>query len=65
MLFTMFNLHSSVRLTMQRRELHWHQTAEWAYVLAGTMQITTVTPSGQNYIGTIVSNPLSCEGDTY
>lgn len=35
------------------RELHWHSTAEWAYVLDGTMQITTVTPEGQNYIGTI------------
>ncbi|KAK7690969.1 hypothetical protein QCA50_006072 [Cerrena zonata] len=35
------------------RELHWHKTAEWAYVLNGSTQITTVTPEGQNYIGTV------------
>lgn len=37
------------------RELHWHSDAEWAYVLKGTTQITTVTPNGQNYIGVAVS----------
>ena len=40
------------------RELHWHSSAEWAYVLKGTMQITTVTPDGQNYVGTAVRPPF-------
>ncbi|KAF8589808.1 oxalate decarboxylase [Ramaria rubella] len=31
------------------RELHWHATAEWAYVLKGTTRITALTPKGQNY----------------
>ncbi|CAL1699617.1 unnamed protein product [Somion occarium] len=34
------------------RELHWHKTAEWAYVLNGSTQISTVTPEGQNYVAT-------------
>ncbi|KIP07653.1 hypothetical protein PHLGIDRAFT_105418 [Phlebiopsis gigantea 11061_1 CR5-6] len=33
------------------RELHWHTAAEWAYVLSGTMQVTTVTSEGHNYVG--------------
>ena len=36
-------------------ELHWHNTAEWAYVLKGSTQITTVTAEGQNYVATVVS----------
>ncbi|THH33226.1 hypothetical protein EUX98_g997 [Antrodiella citrinella] len=32
------------------RELHWHTSAEWAYVLKGSTQITTVTSEGQNYV---------------
>ncbi|KAI0076203.1 oxalate decarboxylase [Panus rudis PR-1116 ss-1] len=35
------------------RELHWHKTAEWAYVLKGSTQISTVTPEGQNYVATV------------
>ncbi|KAF8526323.1 oxalate decarboxylase [Hysterangium stoloniferum] len=31
------------------RELHWHATAEWAYVLKGTTRITSVTPEGEHY----------------
>jgi len=31
------------------RELHWHATAEWGYVLKGTTRITSVTPEGQYY----------------
>ncbi|KAJ3542026.1 hypothetical protein NM688_g6014 [Phlebia brevispora] len=34
------------------RELHWHTADEWAYVLKGSMQVSTVTPQGQNYVGT-------------
>ena len=36
------------------RELHWHTAAEWAYVLSGTMQVSTVTSEGQNYVGNAV-----------
>ncbi|KAH9838606.1 oxalate decarboxylase [Rhodofomes roseus] len=34
------------------RELHWHTSAEWAYVLKGSTQISTVTSDGQNYLAT-------------
>jgi oxalate decarboxylase len=29
------------------REMHWHNSAEWAYVLEGTCQVTVVDPEGQ------------------
>ncbi|OBZ72425.1 Oxalate decarboxylase OxdC [Grifola frondosa] len=35
------------------RELHWHQTAEWAYVISGSTQITSVNQNGQNYVATV------------
>ncbi|OSX59018.1 hypothetical protein POSPLADRAFT_1152089 [Postia placenta MAD-698-R-SB12] len=35
------------------RELHWHKTAEWAYVLSGYMQVTAVDSSGRNFLGTV------------
>jgi oxalate decarboxylase len=28
------------------REMHWHNSAEWAYVLAGHCQVTVVDPAG-------------------
>lgn len=28
------------------RELHWHKEAEWAYILQGTVRLTTVDPDG-------------------
>ncbi|KDN47192.1 hypothetical protein RSAG8_03671, partial [Rhizoctonia solani AG-8 WAC10335] len=31
------------------RELHWHVTAEWAYVLAGSCRVVVVNADGQNY----------------
>ncbi|KAG9126569.1 hypothetical protein FRC07_002942 [Ceratobasidium sp. 392] len=31
------------------RELHWHITAEWAYVLAGSCRVVVVNADGQNY----------------
>ncbi|KAH9930043.1 oxalate decarboxylase [Fomitopsis serialis] len=40
------------------RELHWHTSAEWAYVLKGSTQITTVTPDGQNYLATVNKGDL-------
>ncbi|KAI0642410.1 oxalate decarboxylase [Trametes meyenii] len=40
------------------RELHWHNTAEWAYVLKGSTQVTTVTAEGQNYVATVPTGSL-------
>ncbi|KAH9930061.1 oxalate decarboxylase [Fomitopsis serialis] len=40
------------------RELHWHKTAEWAYVLSGQMQITAVDSSGRNFLGTVNAGDL-------
>jgi oxalate decarboxylase len=35
------------------RELHWHQEAEWAYMLAGRARITAVDQDGRNFIDDI------------
>ncbi|KZT66997.1 oxalate decarboxylase [Daedalea quercina L-15889] len=35
------------------RELHWHSTSEWAYVLKGHMQVTSVDQDGRNFLGTV------------
>ncbi|KAK7690961.1 hypothetical protein QCA50_006064 [Cerrena zonata] len=35
------------------RELHWHKTAEWAFVLKGTTQITAVDQDGRNFLSTV------------
>ncbi|KAI0076189.1 oxalate oxidase [Panus rudis PR-1116 ss-1] len=35
------------------RELHWHQTAEWAYVISGTTQITSVDQLGRNFVANV------------
>src|ERR1700732_55016 len=32
------------------RELHWHQQAEWAYMLLGRARITSVDQEGRNFI---------------
>ena len=32
------------------REMHWHKEAEWGYVLAGRARVTTLDPSGANFI---------------
>ncbi|TCD61848.1 hypothetical protein EIP91_007838 [Steccherinum ochraceum] len=34
------------------RELHWHKTAEWAYILKGSVQVTALNSDGQNYLAT-------------
>ncbi|QRW11233.1 oxalate decarboxylase [Ceratobasidium sp. AG-Ba] len=31
------------------RELHWHVSAEWAYILAGSCRVVVVNSEGQNY----------------
>ncbi|OJT03356.1 Oxalate decarboxylase OxdC [Trametes pubescens] len=35
------------------RELHWHKTAEWAYMISGSAQITAVDADGKNFIGNV------------
>ncbi|KAF8193359.1 oxalate decarboxylase [Pholiota molesta] len=40
------------------RELHWHKTAEWAYVLKGNTQITSVDSQGRNFIATLQPGDL-------
>ncbi|KAG5985547.1 hypothetical protein E4U52_001233 [Claviceps spartinae] len=35
------------------RELHWHSTAEWAYVIKGSTQVTSVDAEGRNFISTV------------
>ncbi|KJA14599.1 hypothetical protein HYPSUDRAFT_150167 [Hypholoma sublateritium FD-334 SS-4] len=40
------------------RELHWHTSAEWAYVLKGTTQVTAVDSNGKNFIGNVQAGDL-------
>jgi oxalate decarboxylase len=35
------------------RELHWHQQAEWAYMILGRARITSIDSEGRNFIGDI------------
>ncbi|KAG6330550.1 hypothetical protein ID866_8539 [Astraeus odoratus] len=35
------------------REMHWHTDAEWAYVIAGYVRVSTVTPDGQVYLADV------------
>ncbi|KAJ7629645.1 oxalate decarboxylase [Mycena polygramma] len=35
------------------RELHWHSTSEWAYVLKGSTQVTAVDAEGRNFLATV------------
>ncbi|KAF8903709.1 oxalate decarboxylase [Gymnopilus junonius] len=47
---------ASVNMRLQAgaiRELHWHKTAEWAYVLKGSTQVTAVDQNGKNFIATV------------
>ncbi|KAL4251438.1 RmlC-like cupin domain superfamily protein [Abortiporus biennis] len=40
------------------RELHWHKTAEWAYIMNGTVQVTAVNADGQNFLDTVSAGDL-------
>ncbi|KAI0775274.1 oxalate decarboxylase [Trametes elegans] len=40
------------------RELHWHKTAEWAYIISGSAQVTAVNADGQNFIGNVRQGDL-------
>lgn len=35
------------------RELHWHQQAEWAYMIWGSARITAMDASGRNFISDV------------
>ncbi|MBO9606931.1 MAG: oxalate decarboxylase family bicupin [Paenibacillaceae bacterium] len=35
------------------RELHWHQQAEWSYMLVGRARITAVDQNGRNFIADV------------
>ncbi|WP_442600575.1 oxalate decarboxylase family bicupin [Paenibacillus sp. KN14-4R] len=40
------------------RELHWHQQAEWAYMLYGRARITSVDQQGRNFIADVGQGDL-------
>ncbi|MFC6016527.1 oxalate decarboxylase family bicupin [Plantactinospora solaniradicis] len=40
------------------RELHWHQQAEWAYVLAGSCRIGAVDQEGRNFLDDVSRGDL-------
>lgn len=47
---------ASVQMRLEEgayRELHWHQQAEWAYILNGTMRVGAVNELGQNEVSTL------------
>ncbi|KAJ7651083.1 oxalate decarboxylase [Roridomyces roridus] len=43
----------NMRQVPSDRELHWHSTSEWAYVLSGTTQVTAVNAEGQNFVANV------------
>ena len=40
------------------RELHWHVSAEWAYVLSGSVRITAVDPDGHSFVNEVHAGDL-------
>ncbi|KAN0126105.1 oxalate decarboxylase [Lactarius tabidus] len=40
------------------RELHWHKSAEWAYVIKGAIQITSVDQDGRSYVANVNAGDL-------
>ncbi len=40
------------------REMHWHNSDEWAYVLAGNCQVTVVDPQGQTEVANYAAGDL-------
>ncbi|KAI5122517.1 hypothetical protein M0805_005245 [Coniferiporia weirii] len=52
---------ASVNMRLQAgaiRELHWHSTAEWAYVLKGSTVVTAVNSDGQVFADTVEAGDL-------
>ena len=40
------------------RELHWHQEAEWAYMLSGGARITAIDQDGRNFVDDVGEGDL-------
>ena len=40
------------------RELHWHKSSEWAYILEGSTRITAIDMDGGNYIADVGKGDL-------
>ncbi|MDR7074022.1 oxalate decarboxylase family bicupin [Fictibacillus barbaricus] len=40
------------------RELHWHQEAEWAYMILGRARVTSVDQNGRNFIADVSAGDL-------
>jgi len=40
------------------REMHWHNSAEWAYILAGYCQVTVVDPNGETEVANYAPGDL-------
>ena len=40
------------------RELHWHDTNEWAYMLSGNARVTVFEPNGKIFIGDVSEGDL-------
>ncbi|QRV73690.1 oxalate decarboxylase [Ceratobasidium sp. AG-Ba] len=40
------------------RELHWHVSAEWAYIISGSCRIVAVNSEGQNYNANVYAGDL-------
>jgi oxalate decarboxylase len=40
------------------REMHWHSSAEWAYVLSGYCQVTVVDPDGETEVANYAPGDL-------
>ncbi|CAE6461938.1 unnamed protein product, partial [Rhizoctonia solani] len=36
------------------REMHWHLTAEWGYVMDGSCRVNAIDPQGRNYLSDVV-----------
>ena len=44
------------------RELHWHQTAEWAIMTRGKCRVTTIDPEGRPSVEDVEGRPLVFPG---
>src|SRR5437773_8817208 len=40
------------------RELHWHTSAEWAFILYGTARITAIDADGKSFVADVKKNDL-------
>ncbi|KAJ7598979.1 putative oxalate decarboxylase/oxidase [Mycena floridula] len=40
------------------RELHWHRAAEWAYVLAGDIRVSSINSDGEIFVGDVSAGDL-------